>query len=74
MFGNEFDMDIVIIHDAKSKDKTPEIKEKVTRIFAHYHTDTVKLVFMSGAEYDKRNRLADKFVLEMMTHAQEVEV
>lgn len=74
MFGYEFDMDIVIIHEASGKELTPEIKDKVTRIFAHYHTDTVKLVFMSSDEFQKRVRLTDKFVLTMMTNAKEVEV
>lgn len=74
LFGHEFEMDIVIIHDADAKEMTPEIKNKVTHIFARYHTDMVKLVFMSSSEFDKRNRLADKFVLDMMTNAEGVEV
>lgn len=71
LFGHEFDMDIVIIHEASAKSLTEEIKNKVTHIFAHYHTDTVKLVFMSVDEFNKRNRLTDKFTLEMMRAAKE---
>lgn len=64
-------MDIVIIHETSGKELTPDIKNKVTHIFAHYHTDTVKLVFMSVDEFNKRNRLTDKFTLEMMRAAKE---
>ncbi len=74
MFGYEFDMDIVIIHEATGKELTPDIKNQVTHIFANYHTDTVKLVFMSLDEFNKRVRLTDKFVLGMMTNAKECEV
>lgn len=74
LFGYEFDMDLVIIHPAAAKEKMWEIKEMVTRIFAHYHTDMVKLVFMSGEEFEKRQRLTDKFVLTLMREGKEMEV
>jgi hypothetical protein len=69
LFGNEFDMDLVIVHDSKSKDKIPEIKEQITLIFRKYLIEVVNVVFMSSDEFQKRNRLADKFVLALMTSA-----
>jgi len=69
LFGNDFDMDLVIVHDPKSKEKIPDIKEKITLIFRKYLIEVVNVVFMSSTEFQKRNRLADKFVLALMTSA-----
>lgn len=69
MFGNDFDMDLVIVHDAKAKSKIPEMKEQITLIFRKYLIEIVNVVFMSSDEFQKRNRLADKFVLALMTSA-----
>ncbi len=69
LFGNDFDMDLVIVHDAKAKSKIPEMKEQITLIFRKYLIEIVNVVFMSSDEFQKRNRLADKFVLALMTSA-----
>lgn len=66
LFGNDFDMDLVIVHEAKAKEKIPEIKDQINRIFEKYLILTVNVVFMSATEFQKRNRLADKFVLSLM--------
>ena len=66
LFGNDFDMDLVIVHDASAKEKIPDIKMKITEIFEKYLIMTVNVVFMSSDEFQKRNRLADKFVLTLM--------
>lgn len=60
-------MDLVIVHDAKAKVKIPEIKEQITLIFRKYLIEVVNVVFMSSDEFQKRHRLADKFVLTLMT-------
>ncbi len=71
MFGYIYDMDLVIVHDVWEREATDKIKFDINHIFSRYHTDTVKLVFMSTDEYEKRNRLADKFVLQVMTNMKE---
>jgi len=63
VFGNEFDMDLVIVHHAQAKEKIPQIKQDIWAIFEKYLILTVNVVFMSADEFQKRNRLADKFVL-----------
>ncbi len=66
LFWNEFDMDLVIVHEATAKEKIPQIKEEITHIFEKFLILTVNVVFMSATEFQKRNRLADKFVLALM--------
>ncbi len=68
LFWAQLDIDLALIYDASAVDFLPKIKEDIARIFDWYllRTDTNKLVLMSQSEFDKRYRLADKFVLQLM--------
>lgn len=66
VFGNDFDMDLVIVHQASGKEKIPQMKQDISTIFEKYLILTVNVVFMSADEFQKRNRLADKFVLSLL--------
>ena len=68
IFGAKIDVDLVIIYHPVATEHLPKIKEDIDRLFDSYliRSDQNKLVIMSTSEFDKRYRLADKFVLELM--------
>ena len=68
LFGAKLDVDIVIIYDVYATEHLQKIKDDVARLFDWYllRSDYNKLVLMSISEFDKRYRLADKFVLQLM--------
>lgn len=68
LFWAKLDVDIVIIYDVHATDHLQKIKDDVARLFDWYllRSDYNKLVLMSLSEFDKRYRLADKFVLQLM--------
>jgi hypothetical protein len=43
-----------------------KMKEEINDLFRKYFIDTVALVLMSNDEFSKRQRLADKFVLNLL--------
>jgi hypothetical protein len=60
------DMDLVIIYKNCDKLLTDQIKEEINNIFRNYFIEVVSLVFMPADEREKRTRLADRFVLQIM--------
>jgi len=67
-FGSNLDMDLIIIHNSPSSPQLESIKKEIEEIFKSYFLETISVVFMSSQERDKRYRLADKFVLNIMKH------
>ncbi|NCO97616.1 hypothetical protein GW864_00275 [bacterium] len=65
-FGMNLDMDLVIIYKNCDKALTDKIKEEINNIFRNYFIELVSLVFMPSDEREKRERLADRFVLQIM--------
>lgn len=69
-FGKRFwinlDMDLVVIYKNCDKPQTDQIKEDINNVFRNYHIELVSVVFMDVQERDKRHRLADRFVLQIM--------
>ena len=65
-FGHDLDMDLVIIYDHASKQEIEDLKQQISVLFASYHMDNIALTTMSQDEWDKRNRLADRFVLAIL--------
>ncbi len=69
-FGKSFwlnlDMDLVVIYKNLEKPQIDKIKESISEIFRLYFIETVNVVFMSLDEWNKRYRLADRFVLDIM--------
>lgn len=74
-FGKSFwlnlDMDLVVIYKNLEKPQIEKIKESINDIFRWYFIDLVSVVFMSIDEWNKRYRLADRFVLDIMRTKQE---
>lgn len=69
-FGNKFginlDMDLVVIYKNCDKAQTDQIKEEINNIFRNYFIELVSVVFMPADEWEKRHRLADRFVLQII--------
>jgi hypothetical protein len=59
-------MDLVVIYKNCEKQQIDVIKENINEIFRKYFIETVSVVFMSLEEREKRYRLADRFVLQIM--------
>jgi len=65
-FGMNLDMDLVVIYKNCDKMLTDQIKEEINNIFRNYHIELISMVFMPKEEREKRNRLADRFVLQII--------
>jgi len=74
-FGNRFwinlDMDLIVLYKNCEKPQIDKIKENINDIFSKYFIDVVSVVFMSANERNKRHRLADRFVLNIMRNIQQ---
>ncbi len=70
-FGINLDMDLVVIYKNLEKPQIEKIKESINNIFKWYFIGVVSVVFMSIDEWNKRYRLADRFVLDIMRTKQE---
>lgn len=66
VFGNNIDIDIVVIHKNIEKQILDKIKEEIGEVFKNFFIDNPTAVFMSWDEFQKRYRLADKFVLHII--------
>ena len=69
-FGVPLDMDLIVIYKNLEKPQIDSIKESINDIFRSYYIEVVSLVFMSHEEWEKRYRLADRFVMQIMRHTQ----
>lgn len=65
-FGINLDMDLVVIYKNLEKPQIDKIKESISDIFRWHFIEVVNVVFMSIEEWNKRYRLADRFVLDIM--------
>lgn len=66
IFGKNMDLDLVVIHKNCEKPTLEAIKEGITKLFEWYFITTAQIAFMSTDEFQRRYRLADKFVLQLM--------
>jgi len=66
LFGKEIDMDLVLIFTSDAQMHLDKIKSDITEIFRTYLIELVNVAFMSSSDFEKRYRLADKFVLKLM--------
>lgn len=66
MFGVSVDMDLVLIYTPEAQMHLDKIKEDINEIFRDYLIEMVSVVFMSQSDFEKRYRLADRFVLTLM--------
>lgn len=66
IFGNALDLDMVIIYKNCEKALLDVVKEDISNIFRGFFIETAQVSFMSIEEFQRRYRLADKFVLNLM--------
>lgn len=57
---------MVIIYKNCEKALLDVVKEDISNIFRNYFIETAQISFMSIEEFQRRYRLADKFVLNLM--------
>lgn len=67
-FWVPLDMDIIIIYQNMEKPQIDELKISIAEIFRGFFIENTSIVFMSNSEREKRYRLADKFVLQVMRY------
>ena len=65
-FGVALDMDLIVIYKHMEKPQIEEMKNAIGEIFRDFFIENVSIVFMSAEEREKRYRLADRFVLQVM--------
>jgi len=70
-FGLDLEMDLVVIYKNAEKPQIDKIKDEINTIFRDYFIEIVYVVFMSAEEREKRYRLADRFVLQIMRSIQQ---
>ncbi len=66
VFGKNLDMDLVLIHSNAEKPILEQIKSEISDLFTKYFIYNLSVTFMSTSEWEKRYRLADKFVLKIL--------
>lgn len=64
-FNIDLEMDLVVIYKNCEKPQIDMIKENINEIFRTYFIEVVSVVFMSNEEWQKRDRLADRFVIQI---------
>ncbi|MEI6426110.1 MAG: hypothetical protein WCO66_02035 [Candidatus Absconditabacteria bacterium] len=69
-FGINLEMDLVVIYKNAEKQQIDMIKEEINSVFRSYFIEIVYVVFMSAEERDKRDRMADRFVIQIKTTLQ----
>jgi hypothetical protein len=67
-FGIPLDMDMIVIYKHMEKPQIEEMKQSIGNVFRDFFIENVSIVFMSAEEWEKRYRLADRFVLQVMRY------
>jgi len=70
-FGVPLDMDLIVIYQHMEKPQLDELKTAISEVFRGFFIEHVSLVCMSAEERDRRYRMADRFVLQVMRFAPE---
>lgn len=71
-FWVPIDIDIIIIYQHMEKPQIDELKKWISELFREFFIENVSVVFMSIDEREKRYRLADKFVLQVIRYFPEI--
>lgn len=74
IFGIPLDMDIIIIYHNMEKPQIDELKTWISELFREFYIENASIVFMSKDEREKRYRLADKFVLQVMRYFPDIKL
>lgn len=67
-FGKDIGMDIIILTTQSEKEAMEQLKSEISEVFRNYWIESVSVVFMTSEERERRYRLADRFVLNVMRH------
>ena len=59
-------MDLILIYEQLDKQQIDQLKVEISEIFRQFWIESASIVFMSQEEREKRYRLADRFVLQVM--------
>jgi hypothetical protein len=65
-FGVPLEMDLVIIYKHMEKPQIDQMKEAIGSIFRTFYIENISIVCMSAEEWERRYRMADRFVLQVM--------
>ena len=65
-FGKPIGIDLILIYDQLQKEEIDTLKHNISEIFREFWIESASIVFMCNEERDKRYRLADRFVLQVM--------
>lgn len=65
-FWKPIGMDLILIYHALEKEQIDDLKISINEIFREFRIESASIVFMSSEEREKRYRLADRFVLQVM--------
>ncbi len=71
LFGKKLEIDLVVIYSQTAADHVEALKKDIEEIFREYLIEHVVVWFMPSAEFDKRYRVADKFVLNLLRSEKE---
>ncbi|UFX83381.1 hypothetical protein [Candidatus Absconditicoccus praedator] len=69
IFGNNINADMVVVYKTTDPEFLSDMKNKISEIFVDYYIDNVGVVFMQSGDFQRRYRLADKFVLNLITNS-----
>ncbi len=73
IFGYDtMELDMVIIYKNCEKSLLDVIKNDISEVFRNFFIETAQISFMSLDEFQRRYRLADKFVLNLMRSKNEL--
>lgn len=67
-FGKMIGMDVILLYEGLQKEDLDQIKSRMNEAFREYRIETASVVFMSKEERERRYRLADRFVLQVMRY------
>lgn len=70
IFGKPLDMDVdlVLIYETDKKEEIAQLKSQIESLFKDYFIDVISVVFLSYDDFQKRYRVADKFVLNLIRY------
>ncbi len=68
VFGQNAKHDLALIYKANTKELLDQIKKNIDKeVFSNYFIDNVSMISMSAKDFQTRYKLADKFVLDIIS-------
>ena len=59
-------MDLIVIYKHMEKPQIDQMKEAIGDTFRSFFIENISIVCMSAEEWERRYRMADRFVLQVM--------